>query len=290
MMETSRAEARRIQDIAFQLFAVIGFLSSIVTIIAWLTSSSASLTAVVTEKAIEVPEALQLSRFNSEKYNIGNAIDDLQQKYCNPVVVDYNGEKTKNYSYNQETCDSQKGFFSTIEKISSLDGKPLVAYDVKLTNDGTSVAENVKVRMPIDAQASAFDEDGNPVRVLTQQPQRLFILPDLNPNEVINMRLISSTPVKKEYEDAKISPSITFSGGKANYRNFIYISGRYSELIKFLDYIPIVFQILLILFGAFVITMIWLVPLTLLSDWAERSKNKGPVLITADELSAAKTS
>lgn len=194
MSELGGAEPKKIQDLAFKIFAIIGFLSSIISIWAWFSASSASLSAVVTQKSIEMPRSLQLSQYNNDMYSLNSAITDLQEKYCNPVSVDYNGTRSRNFSYNQSACDAQRGFFNTIQAIAALDGRPLVAYDIKVTNDGTAVAENIKIRSPVDVQASARDDGGNTVRVTVLQDNRQFSIPALNPNESVNVRLISSTP------------------------------------------------------------------------------------------------
>ena len=83
-------EKGRVENLAFKIFAVVGFVSSIVTLIGWFNSSSAALTMTVNEKTIELPKSLELKRQDSASVDIGTATDDMAQKYCNPVSVDYN--------------------------------------------------------------------------------------------------------------------------------------------------------------------------------------------------------
>lgn len=265
-MSELRAEGQRLADTTFKIFAVIGFLSSIITIYVWFTSSAASLTTTTTQKQVEVPYALQLSQFKKESYDLEAAVSDLSQRYCNPVSVDFAGAKSRNFSYDQQKCDDQKALYGTLQKLVALEGQPLIAHEIRVANDGTAVADNFKIRSPINVQASAEDESGNSIRVTTLQDQRLFSIPSLNPRETTRVRLLSTTPIKGRYEEDNTAPTITFSGGKPSAQNNIYVSGRYSGIVKFLDDLPVILQIVFIVGGAFLITVLWLVPLGLISD------------------------
>ena len=128
-------EKGRVENLAFKIFAVVGFISSIVTLIGWFNSSAAALTLTVTEKSIELPKSLELKNQAAASADLNTASEDITQKYCNPVSVDYNGAKSRNYSYNQRTCDTQSALLSTIKRIAETQGKPLIAYDVTLRND-----------------------------------------------------------------------------------------------------------------------------------------------------------
>jgi hypothetical protein len=187
-----------------------------------------------------------------------------------PSRPTYDGSKSKNYFYNQVTCEKQKQIFEALKGILSTGGKPLLAYDIKISNDGGDVAENIKIRSPIDVQASAFDQDGNSIKISSLQDGRLFSIPALNPRESATVRLVSTTPVQSEYDDSPTKPSVTFSGGKASSRDFIYVSSRYAEVVKFLDSISLFFQVVIILVGAFIVTMIWILPLSLMAEAAQK--------------------
>lgn len=273
-------EKGRVENLAFKIFAVVGFVSSIVTLIGWFNSSSAALTMTVNEKTIELPKSLELKRQDSASVDIGTATDDMAQKYCNPVSVDYNGSKSRNFFYNQKTCDTQSSLLSTIKQIASMQGKPLIAYDILLKNDGSSVADNIKIKSPIDVDASGYDNDGSAVRINALQPRRLFSIPSLNPRESTKVRLVSTTPVKESFEDDDTAPSVTFSGGKASTKRTAYLSGRYADAIEFLDGLSLFFQIIVVVVGALMITLIWLVPVSLLASAADnrKAKSDAPVL------------
>ncbi len=90
------------------------------------------------------------------------------------------------------------------------------------------------------------------------------------------MRVISSTPVPASFEPELGLPKVTFSGGVANYREEIRISGRYGEIVRVLDGLPTIGQLIAIVLGAFFVTMIWLYPVALISDTSKKNK-KGDV-------------
>lgn len=267
-------EKGRVENLAFKIFAVVGFISSIVTLIGWFNSSSVALNMTVTEKSIELPKSLELRKQADASGDLTTASEDIAQKYCNPVSVDYNGTKSRNYFYDQKTCDSQAELLATIKQIASMQGKSLIAYDVILNNDGSVVADNIKIRSSIDVDASGFDNDRNPVRINVLQPNRVFSIPSLNPRESTKIRLISTTPVKESFESDDTQPTVTFSGGKASMRRTANVSSRYADAIEFLDGLSLFFQITVIVLGAFMITLVWLIPISLLSTAAENRKTK----------------
>lgn len=267
-------EKGRVENLAFKIFAVVGFISSIVTLIGWFNSSSAALTMTVTEKAIELPKSLELKKQIDASGDLSTASEDITQKYCNPVSVDYNGSNSRNYFYNQKTCDAQSDILATIKQIASMQGRSLIAYDVVLKNDGSVVSDNIKIRSPIDVDVSGFDNDGNPVRVNVLQPNRVFSIPSLNPRESTKVRLISTTPVKESFEEDDTQPTVTFSGGKASMKRTANVSSRYADAIEFLDGLSLFFQIIVIVFGALMVTLVWAVPMSLLASAAENRKTK----------------
>lgn len=267
-------EKGKVENLAFKIFAVVGFISSIVTLIGWFNSSSASLTMTATQQAIELPKSLELKGETGAASDLTTAAEDITQRYCNPVAVDYNGSKSRNFFYNQKTCDAQTKILSTIKQIADMQGKPLIAYDVALKNDGTTIADNIKIRSPIDVDASAFDNEGNPVRISMLQPNRLFSVPSLNPREGTKIRLISIMPVKQAYEDDNTEPTVTFSGGKASTKRTANVNSQYADAIEFLDGLSLFFQIVVVTVAAFMITLIWLVPVSLFSSAVESRKEK----------------
>jgi hypothetical protein len=267
-----KREKARVQDLAFKIFAVVGFLSSIVTIISWLGSTQASLTAVTTVTSLELPSDLQLSKLATSSYDITAAQDDLDNRYCNPVQVDFDGTKSKNYNFNSEKCSTSKAILGKINELVKLDGKRLLAYDIIVTNDGKDVAENITLRSPIEVNVRAKDLDGNAVKAEATSSRRVFALPDLNPNDAFKLRVVSSTPVPDQYEEMIQNPKVTYSGGVASNRENLTISGRYSGIAAFLDDLPTVIQLIIILASAFFITILWLAPIALISDANDKRK------------------
>lgn len=267
-----RHEKGQIQELAFRIFALVGFLSSIVTIISWINSTQASLSAIITQNTVEMPADLQLSKLSSENYSIDNAISDLKDRYCNPVAVDYSGSKSRNYLYSAEKCEASRAIFESLLKAVKLDGKKLLVWDITLANDGKNVAENVTVRSAVPVSIRAMDADNNPLSVGDERNEKVFTLPNLNPRDKIQIRLTSSTPVPEEYDPVIAQPRITYSGGIANNRKFIVVSGRYSDIAKFLDDLPTIFQILVIVGVSTIIALMWMVPVGMLMDANERRK------------------
>lgn len=267
-----RREKARYQDVAFKVFAVVGFLSSIVTIASWLSSTQASLTTVVNPTTIEIPRELQVANIQDARYDLESAIKDLTDKYCNPVEVNYSGEQSKNFFYSAEKCERSKSFFSAVSKTAELAGKKLVAWDVHVTNDGKEIAENITLRTPVPVGVRAADAEGNPISIEATPSNRVFSIPNLNPGDTIDLRLVSTTPVPERYEADLGRPRITFSGGVASNREYIRISGRYSGIVAFLDDLPTVLQILIIFIAALFLTLIWMLPLALLSDANDKRK------------------
>jgi hypothetical protein len=269
-----RREKARVQDLAFKIFAVVGFLSSIVTIISWLGSTQASLTSVTSVTSLELPSDLQLSKLATPTYDITDAKTDLDNYYCNPVSVEFDGTKSKNYNFNSEKCATNKAILEKIGELVKLDGKRLLAYDIVVTNDGKDVAENITLRSPIEINVKATDLDGNSVKAVGTSSRRVFELPDLNPKDAFKLRVVSSTPVPDEYEEGIQSPKVTYSGGVASNRENLMISGRYSGMAAFLDELPTIFQIIVIIFTALFITILWLLPIGLISDANEKRKRE----------------
>jgi len=268
-----RRDKGHIQDLAFKIFAVVGFLSSIVTIGSWLSSTSASLSETVTPTTIEMPADLQFSKISSGPYDINSAISDLRDKYCNPVEADYTGNKSKNFFYSADKCDSSRSIFDSIGKAVKLDGKKLLAWDVNLSNDGKNVAENVVLRTQVPVSVLAKDADGNVLPAKSSDASgKVFTLPNLNPKDSIKMRIISSTPVPEEYDPVIAQPKVVYSGGVASNKQFISVSGRYSEIAKFLDDLPTVLQILIVVGAALIITLLWMAPIGMAMDLNEKRK------------------
>lgn len=262
------------QDLAFKVFAVVGFISSIVTLVSWLSATQASLAFEVDQTSIEVPSPVQVADLSGKEYELESAIKDLRNRYCNPVEVDYSGDQTKNYFYSAEKCDESEVLFSAINKIAELAGKKLVAWDAIVKNEGSEVAENVTLRSPVSVEVRARDDDGNVLPVEGTPSGRVFSLANLNPGESINLRLVSITPVPEQFDRELDTPRVTFSGGKATDREFLRISGRYAGIVKFLDGIPTIAQIFVVLVAAFFITLIWLYPAALISDANDKRKDK----------------
>src|SRR5690349_17944129 len=129
-------EKHRTENLAFKIFAFIGFLSSIVTIWSWVHTSSAALTAAVNLRPIELPKSLDLKAASAGATDLDVDASDILEKHCNPVVVDYNGSKSKNFSYNQQQCNDETKLIDVMKQISTLQNTPLVAYDVTVTNTG----------------------------------------------------------------------------------------------------------------------------------------------------------
>lgn len=126
----------RYQDLAFKIFAVLGFLSSIVTIGSWLSTTQPSLSAIINPTTIEIPSELQVSNLEGVTYNLSSAVDDLSDRCCNPVEVDYRGETSRNYHYSVEKCEESERFLDAVVKTANLAGKKLVAWDIRVSNDG----------------------------------------------------------------------------------------------------------------------------------------------------------
>ncbi len=139
------------------------------------------------------------------------------------------------------------------------------------------------MRSPIEVSVRATDYDGNPIKVEAKSSHRVFALPDLNPNDSFKLRVISSTPVPDQYESKIENPKVTYSGGVASNREYISVSGRYSEIIDFLDDLPTIFQIVVIVAGSFFITILWLIPIALASDANDRRKQNALTEERADE-------
>lgn len=272
--KTIRKEKAQIQDLAFKIFAFVGFLSSIVTIISWLSSTQSSLSAIVSPTTLEMPAELQLSNKADSKADVNLAVKDLEEKVCSPVSVDYAGQKSKNYFFDLNKCSEYKKIFSSLEKIVSLDGKKLLAWDIQLQNDGKTVAENITLRSAVPVDLKAVDSEGNQLSVEAASSGKVFTLPNLNPRESMRIRLKSSTAQPQDYEEKVSDPKITFSGGLASNRKLVNVSGRYSEIVDFLDDLPTILQIIIIMVSSLLITMIWLMPLALLSDAADKRKRQ----------------
>ena len=270
-----KREKARVQDVAFKIFAVVGFLSSIVTIISWFSSTQATLTATTTVTSLELPANLQFPKDSTSPYDLNSAVTDIENRYCNPATVDYNGTKSRNYDYNADKCSTSKVVFQKISEITKLDGKRLLAYDILVTNEGKQVAENIILRSPIEVNVKATDADGNTIKAESTSSNKVFALPNLNPKESLKLRITSATPVPEQYEDKIGSPKVSYSGGIASNREMITVSGRYSGIVAFLDDLPTVFQIIIILVAAFFITMLWLLPIGLISDANQKRKKSG---------------
>jgi hypothetical protein len=266
-------EKRRTENAAFKIFAVIGFLSSIVTLWSWVNSSSAALTTSISQRSIELPKSLDLKSASAGAANIDTSASDILEKHCNPVVVDYNGSKSKNYFYNQQQCNDETKLIDTIKQIASLQSTPLIAYDVSISNTGSEAAENIKIASPIDVDASAINSDGRPVTVSVVEPHRVFSIPAMNPREMANVRLVSTTPVPAPYDDTDTKPAVTFSGGKASTKEPVYLNDNYAQVATFLDEMPLFFQLVAIIVGALIITLIWVLPISLLTTAAEKKKS-----------------
>jgi hypothetical protein len=230
------------------------------------------LTASISERPIELPKSLDLKAASAGASDIDLSASEILQKHCNPVEVDADGTKSKNYFYDQNECNDETKLIDTIKQIAALQNSPLVAYDVNITNTGDEAAENIKISSPIDVDASAMNSDGRPVAVSVVEPKRVFSVPALNPRETTSIRLVSTTPMPSDYENTETKPIVTFSGGKASEKTRVYVSSNYADLADFLDGIPLFFQIVAILIGAFVITLVWLLPISLLADAAQKRK------------------
>jgi hypothetical protein len=267
-----RRDKPNIQDLAFKIFAVVGFLSSIVTIISWINATHESLSATITQTSIETPTQLQISNLELTQYDAEAAFTDLNSKYCNPVAVDFAGSKSRNYHYSIDKCQASKKIFDSITKIISLDGKKLLAWDILLSNDGKDVAENITLRSPVAVSVRTKDGDGNVLDVKPSSGNKVFILPNLNPRESLDIRLISSTAQSEDFEHSLPKPKVTYSGGIASNRELIVISGRYSGIVEFLESIPTVFQVFFVVFVSFIITAVWTAPLGALMEAAEKRK------------------
>lgn len=266
-------EKRRTENVAFKIFAVIGFLSSIVTLWSWVNTSSAALTTSISQRSIELPKSLDLKASSAGAADIDMSASDILEKHCNPVVVDYNGRKSKNYFYNQQECNDETKLINTIKQIATLQNTPLLAYDVSISNTGDEAAENIKITSPIDVDASAMNSDGRPVAVSVIEPHRVFSIPAMNPRETANVRLVSTTPVPAPYDNTDTKPAVTFSGGKASTKEPVYLSDNYAQVATFLDEMPLFLQLVVIIVGALIITLIWVLPISLLTTAVEKQKN-----------------
>jgi hypothetical protein len=212
------------QDWAFKIFAVVGFLSSIVTLISWLSATQPSLAFEVDQTSVEVPAPVQVAELAGNKYELGSAIADLRDRYCNPVEVDYSGDQAKNYFYSAEKCEEAKVLFSAINKIADLAGKKLVAWDAIIINEGSEVAENVTLRTPVPVEVRARDSEGNSLAVEGTPSGRVFSLVNLNPGERMNLRLVSTTPVPEQFDRELGGPRVTFSGARRPTENFFELA------------------------------------------------------------------
>lgn len=268
------SERVKYQDVAFKFFAVVGFLSSLVTLASWLFATQASLTAVITPTTIELPDEVRLPSSDINGYDLSNAINDLTDRFCEQVEVDYRGEQARNYNYDSSKCERSQEFFRSISTIAELAGKKILAWDLVLENDGQDVAENIILRTTVPVSVRGADMEGNPIDIEATASDKVFSIPNINPNESYNIRIISATPVPERYDVEINEPRVTFSGGVVDKRTNILVSGRYSRIVDYLDDLPTVMQIIVIGFGACVITMFWLLPLAMISDASSKQKKK----------------
>src|SRR5688572_26932553 len=118
MSDIVHDKTTKFQTMAFNIFAIFGFLGSVVTIISFFGSSSASISATITPINIEVPKAVQLGVIERGNYDLESSLEEMKSKFCNPVAVDYDGTKSRNIFFDQGKCDDHKIFSDVILEIS----------------------------------------------------------------------------------------------------------------------------------------------------------------------------
>lgn len=260
----------RLQNIALGVFAIFGFISSLVTIWSWIASTQSSLSAVINPTNLEMPASLQISRAVHDQAEIDYALSSVKSHFCDPVSVSFSGEKFRNANYSDEKCKNYSIIFSKLNKIIELDGKKLIAWDVEIKNDGRDVAENIKLKSSIPVNIEIADQYDDPLEFKASSSRKAFDLPSLNPNDIMRVRVVSEAA--RDNVDVE-APKISYNGGQVASREYIKISGRYSGIVGFLDKIPTIAQLIVIFIASFFITLIWLVPYGLIMDFLEKKKN-----------------
>jgi hypothetical protein len=233
---------------AFTLFAIVGFISSLIGIYQFFSTPSAILRATLKEYTVALPEKARLSLTEGEKVELESSTDDAIAKKCELVEVGYDGTKSKNYFYDKDDCLALKTTRNKIKSVLSFGEQDRRGFLIDIQNSGSIIASNIKLVSEKPLEVAASRDSKNPVDIKPRDNFKVFLLPDLNPGEKISLDAVEIDPRGDFYigiDDDEPRPQVSFSGGYTRYEVYSLTSSSMAKLFSLIAELPLFIIIVL---------------------------------------------
>lgn len=252
----------KLASAAVVLFAVVGFVASIVTIASYFNGATeASLGLRVTPNEFRIPEyvAGQLR----EEMPSRKIAEKLKDALCKDVkaslVVARSDDEISSLGFDADMLskslrcrDAARIEFVTRWSASYLDS-PGSLFNYEITNNGSRVAENVRLEAS-KVNAAQVLRGGNYVDLKKEEGGQYYLLPDLNPSERLDLVVWGYSTLTPYWSSADI-PEITYAGSVIEAEYMKSVPDGWSNLYEMFGEDPWYIQAFLLVALSFVIVI-----------------------------------
>lgn len=214
------------------IFAAIGAIASLITIVGFLKPSTAQLEVSVYPNQFAVPNFIE-SVLSDNIYGNGA---DLVEKIAAGVCVD---KQKVDHSYkvvdkNDPVCKNLSDIKIASNQISRLQGSYL--YDMRIVNTGSSVAKGIKLNGSYIVAADMFVDENELIKNPVTESGS-YKVPDMNPGDEIKILVWSRLPTYdfRSFYDFEKIPRITYENGSIEQNTYIHAPRMYADTYDFMN-------------------------------------------------------
>lgn len=243
---------KRTYGIVAGLFALIGVIASSAQIYDFFTIKDPNLYQEIKLSNSYLPDEAIIGQDIAEQTIFNVYFEDTVAKFCEKVNFDSSGTRSRNYSYDDDSCAKTRSLKQKLEKLYNLNRSDASKLSITLQNNGGDVASNIRFKPNAEGKLRIIDGVGKEIVSQTVTVNTTLDLPDLNPSEKLNITLETSSSTYNSYNP--IYPETSFSKGTAENGIYGMVSPAYVKLSNTFSDMPTIIIIIMILSISFVVT------------------------------------
>lgn len=240
----------RVTSISLYVFAAIGAIAALTTIVDFARPSSADVQVAMHPNRFEIPKYIESTLSNGVAKNAAAAIEQYRLEECEIV-----GQNSKTKPSLCGELDAFKLGTEGIGQLSSSMGATM--FELSVTNAGRAAAKGLRLQTKKDAIVDVFNEDDLRIDNVLDKSGR-YSLPDLNPGDKLRIVVWSVLP-SYSYENFyqfETVPRITFENGKVATTSWAHAPRLYSDIFSFLNAFHWIFQVIIVIFVCLLVTLL----------------------------------
>ncbi|MBX3560861.1 MAG: hypothetical protein KF780_03515 [Sphingomonas sp.] len=254
---------RKASGAALFFFAIVGFVASIVTIVAFLKPDSAgALHVEITPSYFQIP--MEVASPFGEGESARRMLSDLRRSACesNRQTLQSGEERREDQAGNEERssnsetsnlCEDARATDRAVAWLVAYSSGPGTLYRYEITNNGTRLAQQIRITSE-NVASLQIRRGGNFLNIIEDDQGEYYQLPDLNPRESLSVLVWTVNPrYGLLYQGAEDAPRVTFSGHLVTTEFLKHVPDGWWNMYDFTRNLPTIFVIVFVVALAFVI-------------------------------------